>query len=124
MIAPAPLYRGDVVLIPFPFTDLSGHKVRPAVIVSPDPQQTDVLVAFITSRLERALESSDLPISPQHPEFAQTGLKGASVIRTRKMSSIDRFQIQRRLGRLGSNLLSGLNSCLPHAVGLATRSAP
>jgi hypothetical protein len=32
-----PLHHGDVVLVPFPFGDLSGRKVRPAVIVSADP---------------------------------------------------------------------------------------
>ena len=32
---PAPLLRGDVVLTPFPFTDLKGNPVRPALIVSP-----------------------------------------------------------------------------------------
>jgi len=31
--APRPLVRGDIVLIPFPFTDLSGVKVYPAVVI-------------------------------------------------------------------------------------------
>ena len=42
--------RGTVVLTPFPFTDLIGQKVRPAVIVSrSDRPGSDVLLAFITS---------------------------------------------------------------------------
>lgn len=47
----ASLRRGDVVLVPFPFADLSGSKVRPAVIVSADPQEAEIVIAFITSVL-------------------------------------------------------------------------
>ena len=32
------LQHGDVVIVPFPFADLTGQKVRPAVIISADPQ--------------------------------------------------------------------------------------
>lgn len=44
--------RGDVVLVPFPFTDLTTTKTRPAVVVSAEgfEQQTgDFTVAMITS---------------------------------------------------------------------------
>ena len=41
----AGLSRGDVVLVPFPFTDLSGGKVRPALVVNALGE--DLLVAFI-----------------------------------------------------------------------------
>ncbi len=44
--------KGDVVLIPFPFTDLSSNKTRPAVIISIDEfekQTGDITVAMITS---------------------------------------------------------------------------
>ncbi len=44
--------RGSVVLIRYPFTDLSGAKVRPAIIITPDEflkRLDDVLCLFISS---------------------------------------------------------------------------
>ena len=35
----SPLKRGDLVLAPFPFTDLSAVTYRPAVILTPDPMK-------------------------------------------------------------------------------------
>jgi hypothetical protein len=45
------LGQGDVVLVPFPFADLSGQKVRPAIVVSGNPQGLELIVAFVTSVL-------------------------------------------------------------------------
>ena len=45
--------RGDVLLLPFPFTDLSTAKRRPAVVLSTEAYNSrrgDVIVAAITSR--------------------------------------------------------------------------
>ena len=42
--------RGKVILTPFPFTNLRGKKVRPAVIISSDTRRGgDVIIAFISS---------------------------------------------------------------------------
>ena len=46
--------RGDIVLVPFPFTDLSSSKRRPALVISPDDFNTrmqDLVVAAITSQM-------------------------------------------------------------------------
>ena len=45
--------RGDIVLVPFPFTDLSSTKKRPALVVSPDrfnAHAQDVVLVAITSQ--------------------------------------------------------------------------
>jgi hypothetical protein len=42
-------HKGDVVLVPFPFTDLSAAKLRPVVIRSPDPEGPDFVVAYVSS---------------------------------------------------------------------------
>ena len=45
--------RGDIVLVPFPFTDLSFTKKRPALVVSPDKfneHAQDVVLVAITSQ--------------------------------------------------------------------------
>jgi len=46
--------RGDIVLVPFDFSDRSGSKLRPAVVVSTDEyndRSPDVLVASLTGNL-------------------------------------------------------------------------
>jgi mRNA interferase MazF len=43
--------RGEVVLLPIPFTDLSSRKVRPAVVVGNSPRGADLFVVPISSQL-------------------------------------------------------------------------
>ena len=46
--------QGDVVLVPFPFTDLSAIKQRPALVLPPDRSnevRPDLVVAAITSQI-------------------------------------------------------------------------
>lgn len=42
--------RGEVVLVRYPFSDLSGSKVRPAVIVSAPHRSKDVFILPLTSK--------------------------------------------------------------------------
>lgn len=97
--------KGDIILIPFPFTDLTGNKLRPAVVLITAPK--DITVCFITSQLKWK-EPGDISISPS-PE---NGLKKTSLIRTGKIATLDRRLAIGRLGSLGQEDLALLNSRL------------
>jgi mRNA interferase MazF len=114
-----PLHHGDVVLVPFPFADLTGHKVRPAVIVSVDPQGPELILAFITSVLtNRSSRGAEVELLRPDPEFRVTGLKSDSLLRLDKLVTLSRGVISRRLGTTGSATQSKIASALRRALSL------
>lgn len=114
----AKLARGDVVLTRFPFTDLSGERVRPAVVVSQGQIGEDIVLAAISSVVRGSVAPTDCPIRAAHPEFALTGLRVTSVLRTHKLVAVDRSIIIRRLGRLGPQLQADADQRLRAVLGL------
>ncbi|NOT00584.1 MAG: type II toxin-antitoxin system PemK/MazF family toxin [Phycisphaerales bacterium] len=113
------LRRGDVVLVPLPFADLTGSKVRPAVVLSAGPQGPELIIAFITSVLtNRSLRGAEVEISRSDPEFLATGLKSDSLIRTDKLVTLSRTVVSRRLGVTGPATLAKLAAKLRVAFGL------
>ena len=102
MPQPSKLYQGDVVLVPFPFADLTGRKMRPAVIVSADPQGSELIVAFITSVLtNRSPRGAEVELLRSDPEFRRSGLKVYSLLRLDKVVTLSSNVISRRLGTIG-----------------------
>ena len=112
------LHRGDIVLVPSPFTDLTGRKVRPAVIVSPDPIGKDLILAFITSVVPSPLLSTDFLLEKSCLEFPLTGLRTASVFRMAKLVTLHRSLILRRLGKVAPEIRQDLDRRLEEATGL------
>jgi mRNA interferase MazF len=111
--------RGTIVLTPFPFTDLSNYKVRPAVVVSrTDRRGVDAVVAFMTSFTSAPLRASDLAIDPTHPDFAATGLKSAGVVKCDKLATLATAKFLGELGELSSALLKQIDACLSYALEL------
>lgn len=77
--------RGDIVLITFPFSDLSSTKVRPVLVLSAeDPKQQDFIVALITSNIIRPLLDTDYLLLTSETDFPGTGLKVDSVFKKEK----------------------------------------
>ncbi|UIE39772.1 type II toxin-antitoxin system PemK/MazF family toxin [Leptodesmis sichuanensis] len=113
-----PLAKGDIVLVPFPFTDLSQTKLRPAVVLWVDSQGQDITLCFISSQNLKDATPDEVILTPDESEFAQTGLKVASKIRVARIVTLERRLLQRRLGKLGQQHLQRLNEALKLAFQL------
>ncbi|MFZ2303961.1 MAG: type II toxin-antitoxin system PemK/MazF family toxin [Minisyncoccia bacterium] len=90
--------KGTIVLIPFPFTDLSSHKVRPAVVLSQGLKGDDVVLAFVSSQEQKKKELTDVLVTRTSKGFTETGLKADSVVRVSKIATLDKKIM---LGTLG-----------------------
>jgi mRNA interferase MazF len=97
--------KGDIVLIPFPFTDLSGKKNRPALILVDG--EVDITVSFITTQLKWQ-EDSDVKIEPTQTN----GLKRTSLIRLSKLATIDKDLVIGKLGNLSQDELTSVDKNL------------
>ena len=83
--------KGNIVLTPFPFTNLKGSKTRPALILV--VKGLDVTVCFISTQL-RWEEETDLILKSS----PNNGLKKESLIKTSKIATLDKNLI---IGKLG-----------------------
>jgi mRNA interferase MazF len=115
------LKRSNVVLVRYPFTDLSGSKVRPALALTPDDllaQMDDALFLFISSTIPLNLLPTDLVFKKGHPDFAQTGLHFDSTFRTHKLALLEKSLVLRHLGRVTDSLMQEIEAKLRLALGL------
>ena len=97
--------KGDIVLITFPFTDLSGNKLRPAVVLV--DTSSDLTVCFITTQLGWQ-EATDVLLTPS----PSNGIRKPSLIRTSKIATLDKALAKGLLGKLSAAEVSDLNNRL------------
>jgi mRNA interferase MazF len=111
--------RGRVVLVPFPFDDLSSAKVRPAVcLTDPIGQYRQVVVAFVTSRTPAEPLDTDLVLDASQAGFAMTGLRVTSTLRLHRLMTITTSLMLRELGRLSPEMETQAESRLRRLFGL------
>lgn len=87
--------KGDVVVVPFPFSDLSDAKRRPALVVAEFPGD-DLILCQITSQSRN--DPHALPLGER--DFAAGSLERDSYIRCGRIFTADQTIILRRVGRL------------------------
>lgn len=99
--------RNKIVLVPFPFDDLSGQKVRPAVcLTDPIGVHRHVVLAFITSTEPAVPDATDVLLTPSMTDFAVTGLRVTSTLRLHRLVTVSASIIRRQLGSLHASVKS------------------
>ena len=91
---------GDIILTPFPFTDLSGNKVRPALVLGTQSGGDDVTVCFISSAVPQKINKFDIMIEAKDKSFQKTGLKLQSIIKSTKIATLDKAVVLGKIGEL------------------------
>jgi mRNA interferase MazF len=104
--------RGAVVLLPFPFSDLSAGKLRPAVVIHPPYPSDDLLVVAVSS------VSGQL----RPGEFAQQNWRGAGLLHPsfikRAIASVSKTLVRKQLGCVEGQDVALLNATLRLWVGV------
>ena len=100
--------KGSIVLVHFPFTDLSSTKLRPALVLYEG--YLDVTIAPMTTRRPDPPLSSDLVIRKAATSFKATGLKKESWLLIDKIATLEKMFIEGILGRADDDLKRAVNA--------------
>ena len=106
---------GDVVLVPFAFTDQSGAKKRPAVIVSGsayNAARRDLVIMAITSQVRQPLGFGEALVA----DWQVAGLIKPSVLKP-VFTTIDQGLVVRTMGALSANDLRSLREVIGQVIG-------
>ncbi|WP_424520743.1 type II toxin-antitoxin system PemK/MazF family toxin [Rubrivirga sp.] len=107
-----PVTRGSVVLVRFPFSDLSSSKRRPAVVLA-DAGRGDYVLVQVTSRSYSDPNAVELT----EQSFARGGLRLTSYARPGKLFTANDSLIVREMGVLDDSTLSKLVEAVIELLG-------
>jgi mRNA interferase MazF len=106
---------GEVVLVPFPFTDQTGLKKRPAVIVSSaeyQAQRRDLVIMAITSQIRPRPAFGEFTVA----EWRKAGLIAPSTVKP-VLTTIEKRLVLKRLGQFHQADASALRTSLGQILG-------
>lgn len=106
---------GDIVLVPFPFTDQTMVKRRPAVVISTlayNREKPDLIVMAVTSQMRPTASLGEVWLK----DWSEAGLLKPSAVKP-VMATLEQRLIIRTLGRLASRDQTDLNDAIKEIIG-------
>lgn len=98
--------KNEIVLVRYPFSNLSGSKVRPAAVVNAPHASQDVIIVPLTSRVTSLL-AGEFALA----EWSKAGLNVASAVKP-GIYTIHQSLVVKSIGRLSANDANGLEMSL------------
>lgn len=111
------IIRGDVVLIRYPFTDLSSDKRRPAIFISAFPCGGDGHFVFIGST-PPVPGIRAIPVPPGRDGLSSMGLRADSYVYPHKIATLELSLMTTKLGTTPLPLLQQITSEMALALGV------
>jgi mRNA interferase MazF len=110
--------RGDVVRVDWPFSDRTGSKVRPAIVVQADVLNGRIAdtVLVLVSRTQRALGITEVLIDPTVE--TQSGLRYTSAVSCNNLLTVDQDLVVQILGHLSTAAMQEIDNKLKTALDL------
>jgi mRNA interferase MazF len=111
-----PFAQGDVLILPFPYSDRMAEKKRPALVVSKPSLEKNhglVWVAMITSDHGNR-RATDTPVS----DLKRTGLPAASLVRPVKLATVEPARVLRKSGALARKDMDAVLTTIANVLGL------
>jgi len=108
--------KGDVVLVPFPFSNQTAAKKRPAVIISSDAYNnisSDIVIMAITSQTEKTIGIGECLIR----DWQNAGLLKPSAVKP-AISTIERTLILKKIGKFSPQDLTSTDEVLKEFLAL------
>ncbi|MCJ7603172.1 MAG: type II toxin-antitoxin system PemK/MazF family toxin [Desulfobulbaceae bacterium] len=108
---------GDIILVPFPFTDQTTSKKRPAVVVSSDAynnDRPDIILMAVTSQMRHLGKTGEAAIE----DWQEAGLIKPSLIKP-ILTTIEKNLVLKKLGRLSKKDRHTLQEILHTIIGKA-----
>ncbi len=101
----------DLLLVPFPFSDQSGRKVRPVIVISNDEfnkNSDDAIVVGVTSNISRDKYTCTLT----NEDLEEGKLSVNCCIKVENILKIENYLIIRKIGKVRKNVLNNISSKL------------
>ena len=111
--------RGDVVLVPFPFSNQTDAKKRPAVIISSDAYNnisSDIVIMAITSQPEKTIGIGECLIQ----DWRDAGLLKPSAVKP-AIATIEQTLVLKKLGKISLQDLTSMDTALKEFLAIKVK---